>query len=308
MNAPITLYETLHGSRAYGLAREGSDWDYKGVIVGPPSWYFGFKAAPEQLEYGPDHVLYELRKFVRLAAGCNPSIIEVLFTHEDDHTTLTSAGRRLLEARRVFLSKRVEKAFAGYAESQLGRIRTHRAWLLSPPDKPPIRADFGLPEKPTVSRDQLGAYEALEGLDVTPQGDVNFIRLLDQEKRFRAAKRTWDQYRSWVEHRNPKRAALEAASGYDTKHALHLIRLLRMSCEILETGEVHVRRPDREELLAIRDGIWSYDELMVQAEALSARSQEAARASALPDAPDEEALETLCVSLIEEVLAARATC
>ena len=303
MKSPVTLYETLHGSRAYGLAREDSDWDYKGVLVGPASWYFGFKAAPEQLELGPDHVLYELRKFVRLAATSNPSIIEVLFAHEDDHTRLSAVGRRLLDARRAFLSRRVEKAFAGYAESQLGRIRTHRAWLLSPPDKPPERADFGLPQKPAVSRDQLGAYEVLAGLDETPRGDLNFIRLLDREKAFQAAKRTWAQYRHWVEHRNPKRAALEAQSGYDTKHALHLIRLLRMSCEILETGEVLVRRPDREELLAIRDGIWSYDELMVQAEALSARSKAAAQGSSLPEAPDEETLEALCVSLIEEVLA-----
>jgi len=45
---------------------------------------------------------------------------------------------------------------------------------------------------------------------------------------------------------------LEAKFGFDTKHAMHLIRLLRMAREILETGVVHVKRPDAEELSAIR--------------------------------------------------------
>jgi hypothetical protein len=30
---PTRIYETVHGSRAYGLARAGSDTDIKGVIV-----------------------------------------------------------------------------------------------------------------------------------------------------------------------------------------------------------------------------------------------------------------------------------
>ena len=58
--------------------------------------------------------------------------------------------------------------------------------------------------------------------------------------------------------------ALEAAHGYDTKHGAHLVRLLRMGREIVETGSVHVWRGDRDadELLAIRAGAWSYDRLM----------------------------------------------
>lgn len=75
------LFETVHGSRAYGLNTADSDWDFKGVIVGPRAWYLGFVGGPEQVELGPDHVRYELRKFMRLAAGGNPTLLEVLFTH-----------------------------------------------------------------------------------------------------------------------------------------------------------------------------------------------------------------------------------
>mgnify|MGYP001607055563 CR=1 FL=1 len=46
------------------------------------------------------------------------------------------------------------------------------------------------------------------------------------------------------------------------KHAMHLVRLMRMCKEILITCEVVVKRPDREELLAIRNGAWSYYKLI----------------------------------------------
>ena len=100
----------------------------------------------------------------------------------------------------------------------------------------------------------------------------NFIDALQRERAFRSAMREWRQYQGWKQHRNPARAALEAAHGYDTKHASHLVRLLRMALEIVGTGEVHVWRGDRDadELRAIRDGAWSYDALIDFAESTEA--------------------------------------
>ncbi len=298
---PTLIFETLHGSRAYGLAREGSDEDLKGVVVGPPAWYLGFLPAPEQIELSPDHVRFEVRKLMRLATANNPSAIEILFAHEDDHRFVAPAGQRLLDARPRLLSKRVAETFSGYARSQLGRIKRHRRWLLEPPAGAPSRADFGLPER-GLSRDQLGAAEALEARGELV-ASAAFQETLAREKRFRAAAKEWDQYRQWLRHRNAARAALEAAHGYDTKHAMHLIRLSRMALEILETGEVVVRRPDRESLLEVRDGRWSYDALLAEAEELDRRVREAKGRSALPDAPDEEAMSALCVAIVQEVLA-----
>ena len=296
------IYETVHGSRAYGLARADSDWDYKGVIVGPAAWYLGFKGGPEQVDLGPDHVHFELRKFLRLAARANPTLVETLFTDPSDHRVVTPAGERLLAARDAFLTRRVEGSFGGYALQQLKRIKTHRRWLLTPPAAAPQRTDFGLPAHLSIPRDQLGAAEALLERGEDLNLPANFLVTLDGERRYRSAKAEWKQFRGWQKNRNPKRAALEAKFGYDTKHALHLIRLLRMGAEILETGQVHVRRPDREELLAIRDGAWPYEALLERAEALHRRVQAAGRQTALPAESDEDALDALCVSLVEEVL------
>lgn len=302
--APHVIYETLHGSRAYGLARPDSDHDYKGVIIGPARWYLGYVGGPEQIEHGPDHVRFEVRKFVRLAAGANPTLLETLYTHPDDHRTVTAIGRRLLDARDAFLSKKVQHSFGGYALSQLKRIRTHRQWLLNPPEAPPTRAEYGLPDKAVVPRDQMGAAEAmrqkgdLAALDLSP----NFLDMLDRERRYKQARRRWGQYQTWLKHRNRKRAALEAHHGYDTKHAMHLVRLLTMGGEILRGEGVRVRRDDRDALLAIRDGALGYDALVERAEALSAAIDAAAATSTLPDAPDEERLDTLCAEWVEAAL------
>ncbi len=132
--------------------------------------------------------------------------------------------------------------------------------------------------------------------------DENFIHLLDMEKRYAARKRDFDNYQTWKKNRNSARAELEARSGYDTKHGMHLVRLMRMCREILETGKVLVRRDDAEELLEIRAGAWSYENLREWAEKEDAALEEVAKASHLPKTPDFEAIDRVCVELVFEAI------
>jgi predicted nucleotidyltransferase len=66
------VFETVHGSRAYGLATESSDTDRRGVFVPSRRALFGFAPHPEQVELEPERVLYDVRKLFRLAAVSNP--------------------------------------------------------------------------------------------------------------------------------------------------------------------------------------------------------------------------------------------
>lgn len=301
---PTLIFETVHGSRAYGLDEASSDTDLKGIVVGPPAWYFGVDPAPEQLTLTKDHVRYELRKFMRLAVAANPTIFEMLWTDEAHHTAMTPAGERLLGARELFLSLKVEQTFGGYALSQLKRIRTHRRWLLRPPGEEPRREAFGLPERTVIPRDQRGAAEQLLARGQVDEADLspNFLDALERERRYRSARKEWEQYKRWRKERNPARAGLEAKYGYDTKHALHLVRLLRMGVEILEHGQVAVRREDRDELLAIKHGAWPYDQVVEHAEQLRGRMAALKEQTPLPPACDEAAVNALCVALITQVL------
>ena len=157
-----TLFLTVHGSHAYGLNTETSDIDVKGFLVAPKSTYLGFSKTFEQIEGKDpyDMVVYELRKFFKLAAECNPNIIEVLHTDPSKWIKITSLGQKVVDNKDAFLSLKAKHTFSGYAVAQLKRINTHRKWLLDPPRSKPERKDFGLPETTIVPADQLGAAEA----------------------------------------------------------------------------------------------------------------------------------------------------
>ncbi|MCI0536538.1 MAG: nucleotidyltransferase domain-containing protein, partial [Verrucomicrobiales bacterium] len=119
------------------------------------------------------------------------------------------------------------------------------------------------------------------------------LEALNREKRYQAERRHWDSYCRWKAERNPARADLEARFGYDTKHGAHLIRLMRMGVELIESGNLKIRRRDADELLQIRDGAWSYDQLVKVANELEKRMKAAVENSPLPVAADAERLDSL---------------
>jgi hypothetical protein len=88
----------------------------------------------------------------------------------------------------------------------------------------------------------------------------------------------------------------------NTKHAMHLVRLTRMCREILETGTVIVKRTDRDELLSIRHGAWSYDQLIEWFDREDAALNEVYAKSTLRHHVDRAALDKLCISIVEEAL------
>lgn len=133
--------------------------------------------------------------------------------------------------------------------------------------------------------------------------EENFIEILDNERRYRGAHTEWTQYQSWLVNRNKARATLEADFGYDTKHAAHLVRLLRMGKEILTEGNVSVNRAgiDADEIIGIRKGSWKYDDLIEWADAETAKLDEIYRTGkyVVPKIPDIQKLDAMCVDLIE---------
>jgi predicted nucleotidyltransferase len=339
------VFVTRHGSHAYGTNTPTSDEDFKGFALAPWSYYLGFVKQFEQAEtHDPDAVIYEIKKFFSLAADCNPSIIEVLWTDPADHIITTKMSDYVMENRDLFLSRKAKHTFTGYAISQLKRIQQHYKWLHNPPKKEPERADFGLPERTLIPADQRAVVEAnvkgklaewdglldWDGLDVasiiairskmsqyleeigtgiedklwvaaarTIGVPENFIRLTEMERAYNNARRVWNQYKEWQLKRNPVRAALEAKSGYDTKHGMHLVRLMRMGYEILSEGKVIVRRPDAEELLSIRNGAWSYDKIVEYAKDMEQKIDAAEKVSSLPRAPDRATLDNICIECVK---------
>lgn len=269
------IYQVVAGSRAHGLDTEESDTDTRGVCIPPAEALLGLTPFEQHESDGGDHVIYALTKFARLALDGNPNIVETLFTDEEHVLVCDPLGADLRAKREAFLSRRVGERFMGYALGQLTRIERHRRWLANPPGDKPTPSDYGA--------QQHGGRQRFPNAD--------------QERAYKSALKHHRDYESWRTHRNPLRAALEEAHGYDTKHAMHLCRLLKMGREILEDGEVRVRRSDRDWLLSIRKGAMPYEDLVEWAAAEVDALPKLVAASRLPEEPNRAQVEQLVVGL-----------
>lgn len=358
-----TILLTLAGSRSYGTNHETSDFDYRGVLILPQEDYLSFRKPTEQIMWKEESrdeegTVYEIRKFFNLALQCNPNIIECLFVHEDHIVFINDIGKELRSHRDIFLSQIAHKSFLGYARSQLKRIKTHKSWIDSPPQKIPERKDFGLLEAREIPLEQMNAVRAYvmrhtesmvpwlleadnlhkeafwEGviwlvsnltkergknfdktfetwleIEEFSQGviaetlgfDQNFVELLRREKAYLQAVNHWKQYEGWKKNRNVERAKLESEYGFDLKHAMHLVRLMKMGEEILTTGRVNVYRDDRDDLLEIRNGDWTFDQLIEWFDDKTAKLNQLVHKNktVLPKFPDYEEAERLLIRLIK---------
>ena len=145
------------------------------------------------------------------------------------------------------------------------------------------------------------AYEAGVIKKVAAEFDLKdeVVDLLNRERQFKKAADNYKSWLRWKDERNPARRALEVKSGYDTKHASHLVRLMRMGYEILTEGKVIVKRPDRDEILAIKNGAWSYDRVMGYAHDMQSKLDEAYPKTKLPKSVDFEKVNALYHELFE---------
>ena len=368
-----TILLTVAGSRAYGTSTPESDLDLKGVAVPTKEYFLGFSNHFEQAEgshisqFYPalnheeklialnskmEGVVYDIRKFIKLAAEANPNILDVLFCREDEVRFISAAGKKLRDAAQDFISAKCHFSYSGYAFSQLKRIKNHRQYLLNPPKKMPERIDFGLPEKTLIPADQLASANASvkEKLDswsidftgVEPDvvihiqqkiqdyltvmesyktSDIdpafyaaskelgisdNLIWVMQREREYENSKRSWTQYQNWKASRNKERAKLEEESGFDRKHAMHLIRLLHMGREILKEGKVNVWRGDIDANLLneIRNGGWTYEQVVEYAEKLNAELSSIYESASyvIPKIPNKQKLDQLCQEIVSNMI------
>ncbi|MCX7049655.1 MAG: nucleotidyltransferase domain-containing protein [Candidatus Sumerlaeota bacterium] len=99
-----------------------------------------------------------------------------------------------------------------------------------------------------------------------------------------------------------KRKRLVRYFGYDCKNAAHLIRLLRMGIEFLKEGRLRVKREDARQLLEIKRGEWTLEQVKAEADRGFAAAEQAFHASRLPPGPDMNAINQLAVEVIRLAL------
>lgn len=177
---PRIIFETVVGSRAYGIHTPESDYDRSGVMIPGPEYFLGFEKF-EQFEGFPekDRKVYDIRKALKLIMDNNPNMMDLLFMPERCVVTSTPYWDKVLEHRDWFVSKKARYTFSGYAIAQLKRIKTHRKFLIDPPKEAPTRENYGLEPESIFPTSQLKAvvYAALEFIQESEK--ENLIAELD---------------------------------------------------------------------------------------------------------------------------------
>jgi uncharacterized protein len=111
------IFETIVGSKAYGLDTATSDTDIRGVFVLPKDMFYSLDYVPQVANETNDIVYYELRRFMELLSKNNPNIMELLNVPEKCILQKHAIMNRIQAG--MFLSKLCEQTFANYAYTQI---------------------------------------------------------------------------------------------------------------------------------------------------------------------------------------------
>jgi len=102
-----------------------------------------------------------------------------------------------------------------------------------------------------------------------------------------------------------KRKKLVEKWGFDLKNACTLIRLLKMGMEFLITGELQVDRPEKHQLIEIKKGLWTLEQVKKRADELFVGLEQAFIKSKLPNKPNYDKANKLLIEITEGCLKER---
>lgn len=90
---------------------------------------------------------------------------------------------------------------------------------------------------------------------------------------------------------------LSAAHGYDTKYAMHALRIAHQGQELLSTGRITlpVGEPERGRLMRVRHGEIALDDVLARLDEQSAQLERTTASADLPDVPDRAAVDRFLV-------------
>lgn len=237
---PETCREILRcevGSSAHGVSLPGQDdFDMMAIAVERPPYVTGisifehkiYRTAEERAgrpnvpsQPGDiDLTIYSLRKFARLAAQGNPTVLMMLY---GPVLASDEFGEKLRQHKHLFSSRQVGKRFLGYMTAQKERLKGERGQMR------------------TTRQDLIDAY------------------------------------------------------GYDTKYAMHVLRLGYQGTIFMAGGgiPVPIDEPFRQFLIGLRQGKESFETVIEMAEDFEQTLVKQIKNGTLPENPDIEGINAL---------------
>lgn len=290
----------LRGSLAHGTHippeddHGTDDKDVIGVFMGTKRFYYGFdtqdtierKFQEGHLDW--DGVYYELRKLFRLLLKQNPNVLAILWTPEEHVLFRDYYGDWLVENRDLFISKQAYFSFMGYVKGQRRRMVRFE-------QDNPVR-DSEIAE----IRAELAHREMMKNM----LGDGNYARYPWQNWNAKSLRKRLNDLSGTQGYMGKKRRGLVEKYGYDVKNAAHMIRLLEMLIEFLDSGYMRVDRTGRDAVTIkeIKSGQWSLEKVQKHTDDLMNIADKAFDRSRLPDEPAKDQAEHLCIMMLDHYM------
>jgi predicted nucleotidyltransferase len=291
------LYKARVGSHLYGLNTEDSDEDFVGVFMPDPYQLLGLNPKDEldkstkssstsrrNTNEDTDYKLYSLKKFVSLALKNNPNIVELLFVNDNNLLVDSEVMRELRANYDKLVSQKVHHSFTGYAYSQKKKLTVKAERYNS------------LVEAEEYTRNLLEKTN-MKYLDSTTAKILN-----ESVKYYKGKKQNCESFHTGMELETVHKKLKDELDnygwrvntntfmtlGYDVKFGYHLVRLMAEGYELLSTGKLEfpVTGEAREDVMAVRNGEASLDELYDLYGKWKEKCDTAFRNTNLPKEPD----------------------
>jgi len=306
----------LGGSYAYGTNKATSDLDVRGFALNSKEDILGGGNFEQFEEHDTDTVIYGFTKFVRLLAGCNPNMIEILGLKPEHYIYLSPVGKELLDNRKMFLSRQVVHTFGGYASSQLRRLDNKSGRIGNQAIQEQHLLNSILKDLENFGETYANFPEDAINLYLDSAVNPEFEREIFMDislKHYpiRDYKDMLSRIAGIVRDYNAVGKRNKQALTHDKigKHSMHLLRLYMMCIDILEKGEiVTYREKEHDLLMSIRNNEYldkdgqPIPEFFEMVDEYEKRMKYAAENTDLPAKPDHKRINEFVMSVNEKVV------
>ncbi len=315
------VLSALAGSHAYGLNTPESDEDFRGVFVADKSAFYSQNFPLEVSDESNDQSYFELEKFKTLLLKANPTVLEFLAFPEENIRERHELFHKFKAE--DYLTKQCLASYTGYALGQIRKAYNLKKRISIPEEeelksflefcyvlenggKVPLNdSNINVNEVTASAVDvEKGIYSlwssnGIGGLELNSQNEI--ITSENTEDEFKgfmvfdklAYTKYLKEYQSFFRWKSDRvKAHKEFRAGeYDGKFLMHTFRLLFTAKDIVQKGELFIRRPERDFLLGVRSHEYEFGELIQRSEDLVDELKELFKATDLPNKPNTEAAE-----------------